>query len=116
METIRVSSFTKEAASSSKGEILKNYIEKCLKNNVEVAVDFSGITMFASPFFNSSFASLALTYGFDVISGIELINISDTGQDTFDSSMENARMLSENSSYTARINEIIVEAPKKTEG
>ena len=52
MAIIKISDFSKEAASKTKGLILK---EKLLEHldDADLAVDFTGIEMFASPFFNN---------------------------------------------------------------
>lgn len=57
--------------------------------------DFDGIDKFASPFFNNSFSALGIQYGFEIIEKIELLNISDNGKLVFDSSIENAKFLTD---------------------
>ena len=93
-----------------------NLMEPLLQNNEFFNVDFEGISRFASPFFNNSFAKLALVYGFDRISSIEKINISATGALAFETSLENALLLSEKPEYSEKINIIInSNLPKKDE-
>ena len=114
METIKIASFSKEAASQTKGEMLNKMMEPLLRENKVFIVDFSGITRFASPFFNNSFAKSALIYGFDKINSIEKINISDTGLLTYQTSIDNAILLSEKPEYSDKINTIINKnIPKK---
>ena len=113
MATINISSFTSEAASETKGILFKNILEPLIKNNEKITVDFKGITRFASPFFNNSFASLGIVYGFNTIKKIELKNISETGRITFDTSLENAKLISESPQFKEEINEIINNPPKK---
>lgn len=115
MKTILISSFTNEAASRSKGEILREYIDETIKTGDEITVDFSGINKFASPFFNNSFASLALLYGFDKIEQIKLHGITETGMHTYEISIENAKMLATDPIFADKMNQIIQEAPKNTE-
>lgn len=50
MVTIKLSSFTNEAASKSKGSLLRKMLEEPLKNGDVISVDFGGIKRFASPF------------------------------------------------------------------
>ena len=109
---IKVSSFSKEAATKSKGLVLREKIEKGLHTADEINVDFSDINRFASPFFNNSFAALALKYGFEKIS---CLNLSDVGLDAYESSMENAKMLSSSPEFAAKMTKIIQETPKDTE-
>lgn len=114
METIKITDFSKEAASKTKGDALKELMEPLLQENKDFTVDFSGITRFASPFFNNSFAKLALIYGFKQINAINIINMSETGHLTYQTSIDNALLLSEKPEYSERINIIInTNLPKK---
>lgn len=114
MQKIVIKDITKEAASQSSGEKLFANMEPLIKENVEFCVDFEGLTRFASPFFNNSFAKLALAYGFDSIDAIEILNLSKVGKDTYNTSMENAKLLSNDPGYAAKIKEIInANLPKK---
>ena len=90
---IQLKSFTKDAASRTKGLQLKTKLEHAIKEERNISVDFDGIDKFASPFFNNSFSALGIQYGFGTIEKIELLNISDNGKLVFDSSMENAKFL-----------------------
>lgn len=116
MKTITISSFSNEAASKTKGELLKQYIETLINSNeTEIFIDFTDIKRFASPFFNNSFASLALLYGFDTIEKIKLLNITETGLHAYETSLENAKLLSSSPDYTEQIDQIVNNAPKKAE-
>lgn len=114
MNTIKISNITNEAASKVKGILLRDQLEQQIEaNEQEIYVDFSGITKFASPFFNNSFAALALIYGFHTIQSIQLINISEVGLETYKTSIDNAKIVSDNNECVAQINQIIDNAPKK---
>ena len=114
MNTIIVSNITNEAASKTKVLVLKEHLEKLLSSHANnIIVDFNGITRFASPFFNYSFAALALVYGFDTIRAIQIKNISPVGSDTFQTSIENAEMVSQHPENITQINNIIDNTPKK---
>ncbi len=113
METINLAVFTTEAASKSKGELLKKILMQYIELNQEISVDFAGINRFASPFFNNSFASLALIYGFDLVKKIKLLNISETGLHTYETSLENAELIAENPQYMKEIDKIVNNTPKK---
>ncbi len=115
METIYLTAFTTEAASKSKGEILKEKLAEYIQNNCEISVDFEGINRFASPFFNNSFAALALVFGFDVIKKIQLLNISETGRHTYETSLDNAELIAVNPEYSEEIDKIVNNTPKKVE-
>ena len=114
MNTIIISEISNEAASKTKGLLLKEHLEPLLKSNTgNISVDFSTITRFASPFFNNSFAALALVYGFDAVHSIKLDNISDVGLATYQTSMENAKTVSEHPEHITEMNQIIDNTPKK---
>lgn len=93
---IRVIDFSNEAASKTKGDYLRDRIEKNIVNIDTIVVDFKGVNKFSYPFFNNSFAALAVKYGFDKIGCIKLINISQVGIDTYNMSMDNAKTLCNN--------------------
>lgn len=107
MNTIKIADFSNEAASQKKGIELNNLMEPFLLKCESFTVDFSGISRFASPFFNNSFAKLALVYGFDKINSINKINISETGIMAYQTSLDNALLLSEKPEFSERINIII---------
>lgn len=111
---ITINAFSNEAASKKNGLVLKEKLEENIGQIDSLCIDFNNITRFASPFFNNSFAALALKYGFDTISKIKLDNISPVGLDTYETSMENAQMLSSNPAFAKEVNEIIQETPKYT--
>ena len=64
-------------------------------------------------FFNNSFAALALIYGFQTIDNIKISNLSEVGRDTYQTSIANAKIISENQTQINEINQIIDTAPKK---
>lgn len=107
MQTILIKEITKEAASQSSGEKLLNIIEPLIKDNAEFCVDFNGLTRFASPFFNNSFAKLALMYDFESINSIKILNLSEVGTIAYNTSIENAKLLLNNPKYAVKIGEII---------
>ena len=92
---IQLKSFTNDAASRTKGIKLKTKLKQTIKEERNISVDFDGIDKFASPFFNNSFSALGIQYGFEIIEKIELLNISDNGKLVFDSSIENAKFLTD---------------------
>ena len=113
---IRICSFSKEGASKTKGLVLKEKLEKGIIQHESITVDFTGVDCYASPFFNNSFAALALKYGFEVIEKIKLENLSFVAQETYQTSMDNAKMLLSRPDFVNQMNLIIQEPPKDTEG
>lgn len=115
MKTISISSFSNEAASKAKGEILRKELEPSIASHEEICIDFSGITRFASPFFNNSFASLVIQHGTDIMNFIHISGISTTGRETYETSIENAKLLRSKPEFTDEINKIIENSPKKVD-
>lgn len=115
MKTISISSFSSEARSKTKGELLRKVLESSITSHEEVSIDFSGITRFASPFFNNSFASLVIQYGIDIMNFIHISGISTTGRATYETSIENAKLLRSKPEFTDEINKIIENSPKKVD-
>lgn len=116
MNTIIISEFTDEAASKTKGLVLRTKLNDLISSGEkDISIDFSSITKFASPFFNNSLAALALIYGFSTINSIKISNISDIGLNTYQTSINNAKTVSTNRECATEINQIIDNAPKKVD-
>ena len=93
INTIKLTDFTHEAASQTKGELLKAKLQVELEKRNKICVDFEGITKYATPFFNSSFSALAMIYGIERIQKIQKNNISDYGKHVAFFSLGNAESL-----------------------
>lgn len=116
MQNIIIKDFSKECASKKAGLKLKEKMEALLKTNEAFTINFEEINRFASPFFNNSFATLAIQYGFNKIKQIPIINLSEAGKLAYDTSIENAMQLMSNPDYSEKINNIInSNIPKKDE-
>ena len=92
---IKLKSFANNAVSKTNGTKLKIKLDSTLYKKEKISVDFEGIDQYSFPFFNRSFVLLATQYGFQAIEQIELLNISDNGKLVFDSSIENAKFLTD---------------------
>ena len=77
MTTIFIKDFSSEAATKTSGIKFREMLEPLIQHEEKICVDFDSIQKYAFPFFNSSFASLALGYGFDVIDTIDILNLLD---------------------------------------
>lgn len=95
MKKIAVLEMTSEAASQAKGILLKRSLESLISSSTpdSIVVDFDGISLFSTVFFNNSFAALALVYGVDIIRAIHLKNISEVGMAAYEASMTNAEIV-----------------------
>ena len=92
---LKVKEFCNNALSINDGEIIKNECEKILKekNDTEekIIIDFEGITLFATSFFNASIGYFVVEYSPEMYNKkIECINLSDLGKETLKYSYENA--------------------------
>lgn len=91
---IIVSELFTNGLTENNGLILRNKIKELLKDISEedtIIIDFSNITLFATPFFNSSIGYFILNLGPEkVFNLIKLENISELGLSTYTHSVDNA--------------------------
>jgi hypothetical protein len=92
MKTILVRDYADMALTERDGMKLRAAIERLLQNEPAVLLDFSGISLFATMFFNASIGHLVMQLSPTVCAGRILItNISDLGRETYQHTFENAR-------------------------
>lgn len=101
---IHVTQITPYALSEEGGMKLYKKIIKELPKE-EIAVDFSGISLFAPPFFNAAFGRLIIENGPDVFEKIKITNLDDLGKETLKHTEKQVIELSEKN--TKRISEIV---------
>lgn len=97
MKELIISSFVPMAMTEKQGMVIRNEIEKYIKIEDVIILDFSNIHMYATMFFNAIigyYARVLTPQG--CIEKIKLSNISDLGQDTFNHSFENAKVVIKN--------------------
>lgn len=88
---IMIKNLCANALSIDDGEKIKKEIESILKNSEKVILDFNGISLFATPFFNACIGYYVVEFspkGFE--KKIECINLSDLGKETLKFSYDNA--------------------------
>lgn len=88
---IIISELITNGLTENNGLILRKEVEKILDECDSIILDFKDITLFATPFFNSSIGYFVLNLGpekFDKIFKIE--QISELGKNTYNHSYENA--------------------------
>lgn len=114
VDAVSVLDISDEAASKATGLALRARLEELLSlKRGGIAVDFKGITRFAYPFFNYSFAALALVYGFDAVRAIQIRNLGPVGSGTYRASMENAEMVSRHQEHAVEAGQAVDDTPKK---
>lgn len=91
MNTIRICEFVDNGLSEKNGLIIREKILEYLNKYDDVILDFSNITLFATPFFNSFIGYFVLQINPEKTKEkIKIINISNLGMDTYNHSYENA--------------------------
>lgn len=94
--TIIIKDFTTTALSEEAGYKLREKINEILSTgrNDIIELDFEGISLFSTAFFNASVGYFVLQMGPEKCKRLfKLINISDLGQDTYNHSLENAEIV-----------------------
>lgn len=88
---ILVKDLTPRCLTEDAGKLVFNTVLPSLKNGERIELDFEGLTMFASLFFNNSLAPLFRDFDPAFIgSHLEVTNLNEVGRKTFGRSMENA--------------------------
>jgi hypothetical protein len=107
MQTINARDITVMALTETDGLKLRAAIEETLKKDEAVTLDFSGISLFATMFFNASIGHLIMTLSpkkCDEL--IHVVNISDLGMETYIHSFENAKAIYEQYGNLRKIVEV----------
>lgn len=96
MLSIKVKEITSMALTDDKGKILREKInEKIDKGEEKITIDFEGIQIFTTMFFNASIGHFVLKYGPEIMKRFELLNLSELGKDTLNHSFINAKSIYE---------------------
>ena len=90
-KNIKVIDFWDVALSSTNGNTIRNEVEKYINDFEKIILDFDGITLFATPFFNLAIGHFVLTLSPEkFLQKIECINLTSLGKETYDYSYNNA--------------------------
>lgn len=105
--TIKILDYCTAALSITNGEIIKNVIEENIENSEKIILDFDGITLFATPFFNLVIGHFIIKLTPEVFNNkIKCINLTELGSTTLQYSYDNACMIYKNSIKAEEIEEI----------
>ena len=89
---IKVKDFLDMAFSYEDGMELREKINEALEKEQPVEVDFEGITVFTTMFFNACFGHYVFTNSFDwYTKNIKVVNLNQMGEETHRHSIENAK-------------------------
>lgn len=98
------------AMTEDAGLALRKKMQEALDNGNQVVLDFDGIELFATPFFNSSVGYFVLQYSPDKFGErIQVKNLSELGNQTYEHSYQNAVSVFENRTDTTRVGKITAE-------
>lgn len=92
------------------GFLVRNAMETAAKANEVIVLDFDGISLFATMFFNASIGYYIVEKGIDYCKeNIKLANISELGMETYTHSFENAKEIVETGNTSSVNNSAIAE-------
>lgn len=95
---ILIKSFTPNALSEKSGsELRERILSSYSKDSKErIILDFEGIGLYATMFFNASIGFLIQENKTDIINNIDIINITPLGRKTLEHSKDNANFIKRN--------------------
>lgn len=96
MAQIKISDICPIAMTEEQGLLVRDAMQPAVVANEAVVLDFTGISLFATMFFNASIGHYVVERGVDYCTNnISLINISDLGRETYRHSFLNAKEIAE---------------------
>ncbi len=111
---IKAIEFIKTGFSSEDASKLSDVIRPLFESNHEVIVDFSGITIFTTLFFNNAFTKYILIIGPELYNKrFRLENLSELGEITYQHSLQNAVKYFNMSEDMKKIHNDIIETPEE---
>ena len=105
MTTIKVFEITgRNAISMQKGDLIYKTLEQNFKNKEKVILDFDGVSLFASPFFNTSVGHLLKDISVEeLLQFMEPIHLNETGKELLNLVIGNAITFYSNQKRDAHI-------------
>ena len=90
-KTIKISSIAPMAMTEDAGMQLRNEMSDTIRKGETVTLDFDGIGLFATPFFNASIGYFLMELSPEKYNQqVKVTNISDLGKETYSHSLQNA--------------------------
>ena len=112
-KVIKISSITTMAMTEDAGMQLRNEMCKAIQQEESVVLDFEGIELFATPFFNASIGYFVMQLSPDKYQDrVNVKNLSDLGRETYSHSYQNAVSVYENKTDLEMIGKITMETIK----
>lgn len=109
-KVIKISSISMMAMTEDAGMQLRNEMHKAIKQEESVVLDFEGIALFATPFFNASIGYFVMQLSPEKYKDhVKVINLSDLGKETYAHSYQNAVSVYENKTDLEMVGKITME-------
>lgn len=109
-KTIKIDSISLMAMTEDAGLELRKEMNDAMQKEERVVLDFQGIELFATPFFNASIGFFVLTLSPEKYKEqVEVINLSDLGRETYCHSYQNAVSVYENKTDLELVGKITME-------
>jgi len=90
------------------GQRLFNQIEPSLRDDMDVTLNFEGVSLFASPFFNFSIGQLIIAMPEDVVKNkLHIHNLDSVGQSVMSRVVENASKFHADRDYKKIVDNIL---------
>ena len=84
------------------GELLYMAIDKCLKANEQVELDFTCVKIVAAPFFNAAIGQLYNDFSQECLDkNLRICNLVETGQEIIERVKDNAALMKDNEARKA---------------
>lgn len=107
---IKISSIAPMAMTEDAGMKLRKEMKESIQKSEEVILDFEGIELFATPFFNSSIGYFVMQLSPERFKEyVQVINLSDLGKETYGHSYQNAVSVYKNKTNLEMIGRITKE-------
>lgn len=108
MSILLINSICPFALSEEDGSKVYSVICDHIEQKNKICVDFKGISLFATPFFNTSLGAAIVKFGVGLFDEyVEVANLDDLGQETYRHSRESAVSFKENKQSKQVIAEIV---------
>ena len=109
-KVIKINSITRMAMTEDAGLLLRKEMLEAIQQDESVVLDFEGIDLFATPFFNASIGYFVMKLSPEKYKmQVRVINLSDLGKETYSHSYQNAVSVYENNTDLDMIGKITKE-------
>lgn len=109
-QTIKIKAITSMAMTEDAGFQLRKEMNEAMQNEQQIILDFEGIKLFATPFFNASIGYFVMRLSPEKYKEqVKVINLTELGMETYTHSFQNAVSVYESKADLDMIGKITVE-------